>query len=411
MSCVECGAETAGTAQFCVRCGAPVAGQPSVITDAAAGAVSAAASGAAPVATVAAAMYGYARPEPYVPGRGGEVPARIRRVGRGYSWMAWGAVFGGWALYATGGYFGEIGSYPGWWLFAVIPLAVLAAVLFGLHIRLSLFLRRPSDASTATVAACGRGGHTLMLDAPCDGYPSGLRVRLAWWAPPELLSPGQRVTFYGRPGGAGRVLVSTSAQGGAFVGTGRRQPAPLSAGQALQDAPPQPDGQRARRRYLQWGPLGIAGAGFAAAAAATVIAAAPSLTGYMTVDQLRTGDCLTGSDMGLGTGNPWPYLVAAVPCSGPHLAEVFFAGNAWPKSLAAYPGDNAISDQGFERCTSAFSAYDGIESTASDISFDYVDPSGGDDWASGDRWLVCVAYQDHGRGPVMVDYSIKGSHR
>jgi len=38
-------------------------------------------------------------------GPGAKVPAWLRRVPRGYSWMAWGAVFGGWALVAVGGYF------------------------------------------------------------------------------------------------------------------------------------------------------------------------------------------------------------------------------------------------------------------------------------------------------------------
>jgi hypothetical protein len=132
----------------------------------------------------------------------------------------------------------------------------------------------------------------------------------------------------------------------------------------------------------------------------------------LAVDQLKTGDCLTGSDLGLGTDSSWPDFVTAVPCTQQHIAEVFFAGNAWPQSRA-YPGDNAINNQADDRCNAAFAAYDGTTFDNSAFSYDILDPSGGDDWASGDRWLVCVAYsptaQDPGGAPV--DHSIKGSNQ
>jgi hypothetical protein len=50
-------------------------------------------------------------------------------------------------------------------------------------------------------------------------------------------------------------------------------------------------------------------------------------------------DCLTGSDLGLGTGGTWPDLVTVMPCTQRHTAEVFFAENAWPQSMA-YSGNN-----------------------------------------------------------------------
>jgi hypothetical protein len=322
--------------------------------------------------------------------------------------MAGGAIFGGYALVAVGGYFENLnGWYPTRWLFAAIALWVLAAILLVPPIRLSLFLGRPSDASEATVAACLRGGRLLVLDAPWDGYPSRLDVRLAWWAEPELLPPGQAVKYYGRPGGTGRVLVSGSAQGRAFTGIGRRRPAPPAGQRAVQGARPQPGGPQARRGYLRWGPPVLASLGFTVAVVATVIATVPSLTGHRTVDQLRAGDCLTGSNLGLGTGSTWPNWVAAVPCTDQHLAEVFFAGNAWPQSLTAYPGDNATSDQGLARCATEFRRYDGIDFLDSKFTIDRVSPAGGDDWASGDRLLVCMAYQPG----VPVNYSIKRSGR
>jgi hypothetical protein len=330
--------------------------------------------------------------------------------------MAWGAVFGGWALVAVGGYFQNLSSPSDRWYFlaGIVP-GVLAVILFGQHIRWSLFFRRPSPASSATVTACQHGGRALMLDAPCDGYPSGLKVRLAWWAEPEILQPGEKVTFYGRRGGVGRLLVSSSAPGGAFVGTGRRRPAPLAGWEVLQDASYQPGGQRAGRRYLRWGPVIIFSLGLVTAVTATLIASVPQLTGHLGLAQFRAGDCVTGSNLGLGSGGTspgtWPYWVAAAPCTGPHLAEVFFVGNAWPQSPAAYPGDNAITNGGMARCLTAFSAYDGIDNTESAFTIYIVAPYY--DWSSGDRSLVCMAYMSTSQHPggVPVTYSIKGSNK
>src|SRR5262249_43817532 len=191
--------------------------------------------------------------------RGGKVPAPIRRTRRGYSYLGWGAVFGGWALITAGGYFFNLYStYDFRYLYAGLALWLCAAILFVLAIRLSMFLRRPSDASRATVRDCRRGGRILMLDAPRDGYPSGLQVRLPWWAAPEMLLPGENVMLYGRPGAVGRLLVSSPARGRAFVGTGNRRPVPPADGVGWQDAPHQPVGRRTWRRYLRWGPPALA---------------------------------------------------------------------------------------------------------------------------------------------------------
>lgn len=101
-----------------------------------------------------------------------------------------------------------------------------------------------------------------------------------------------------------------------------------------------------------------------------------------------------------------------VPCTQQHIAEVIFAGNAWPESQA-YPGDNAIDSQAKNSCDTVFGAYDGITFDSSAFTYDYIDPSGGDDWASGDRWLVCVAYESTPQHPdgAPVNYSIKDSNQ
>jgi DivIVA domain-containing protein len=385
--------------QVSARYEAPAAGQESATTTSAASAAGAA---------------GLAMQNPYVPGRGDEVPPGLRRVLQGYSWMAWGAVSCGWALLMVDAYVDNMNSTsdPRFLLASIAP-GVLAAILFGQHIRWSRFLRRPRDARGATVAACQDGGRTLMLDVPRDGYLSGLEVRLPWWAGPETLLPGESVTFYGRADGTGRWLASSSARRLASAGTGRRRPAPRVGAETVQDVPHLPAGQRAERRYLQCGPQVIAGLGFAAAVTATLIAWVPPLTGHLGPGQLRTGACLTGTNLGLGGQNPWPYMFTPVPCTGPHLAEVFFAGNAWRKSLTAYPGYNAISDQGYARCLTAFSAYDGTDNSISSFTIDDIEPYSSDDWGSGDRWLVCLAYEstDQYPGGAPVNYSIKGSQQ
>jgi DivIVA domain-containing protein len=123
-------------------------------------------------------------------------------------------------------------------------------------------------------------------------------------------------------------------------------------------------------------------------------------TDQLTVYQLHTGDCV--QDSGLADFNQGNGLFTAARCTAPHTSEVFFAGNAWPRSLA-YPGDQEIYDDGYVRCDTAFTAYDGIGVSSSAFT---VVPSTPDHrtWSDGDRWLVCFATEF---GPV--DYSIRGS--
>ncbi len=115
---------------------------------------------------------------------------------------------------------------------------------------------------------------------------------------------------------------------------------------------------------------------------------------------------MQGSDLGLDTSSAWPYQVTVVSCTQRHLAEVFFAGDAWPQSLTTYPGDNAVDNQADARCATEFAAYTGpkLMRYLSAFTFNYSVPES-DSWPSGDRWLVCVAYEDP---PRPVNYSIKG---
>ena len=82
-------------ARVCSACGAPI-GQPPVVTDAVAAAVSDAAGEAVP-----AVVAGQALPEPYVPDSGDRVPAELRLVLAGHVGLAAGVFAGGLACAAA----------------------------------------------------------------------------------------------------------------------------------------------------------------------------------------------------------------------------------------------------------------------------------------------------------------------
>ena len=160
----------------------------------------------------------------------------------------------------------------------------------------------------------------------------------------------------------------------------------------------------------------IVGLGLALWLLIVLIVTATSSSGQLTESQLRPGDCLRNStNLGpsLGNDGPWPSTFTAVPCAMPHVAEIIFAGDPWPQSLA-YPGFAVIANQGPARCASAFRAYDGIAPAASEFSIADITPDSST-WASGDRLVVCIAYVSDFSGPSyggdLWDYSIKGSHR
>ena len=143
-------------------------------------------------------------------------------------------------------------------------------------------------------------------------------------------------------------------------------------------------------------------------------ASAPSASAssglQLTEDQLQPGDCLDGSDLGLNNGNPWPEYFTVVPCTQQHIAEVYFARNIWPQSLA-YPGDDQSYNQAVDRCADAFFAYvaGSMHNTVAFAQTEIVPDSS--TWPTGDRLVVCVAYKvtDQYPGGAPLDYSIKGS--
>lgn len=192
--------------------------------------------------------------------------------------------------------------------------------------------------------------------------------------------------------------------------------------QAAQAPPGAPAGDplhgrpQARALHLSRRAAIVAGGVTAAGIAALVVAgfmftSAPTSANQLTVGELQPGDCLAGSNMGLASSTaPWPLHVTQVACTQQHEAEVIFAGEIWPSSLA-YPGDSRVDQQVNERCDAAFASYDGVTEVQSAFSLMQIAPDSGD-WSSGDRSVQCIAYEPSSSGPsggTPVDYSIKGS--
>jgi len=130
----------------------------------------------------------------------------------------------------------------------------------------------------------------------------------------------------------------------------------------------------------------------------------------LTIGQLRAGDCLQGPP-DINTARSWPDVVAAVPCIKGHLAEVYFSSaNYWPMGMA-FPGHAAVLHQARAECRKAFHSYDGIPLSGSEFSFIPISPWPRVDWDSGERMLLCTAYEWskwYPRGQSLYG-SIKGS--
>jgi hypothetical protein len=202
----------------------------------------------------------------------------------------------------------------------------------------------------------------------------------------------------------------------------------MPGGQAPHDIPAR---QETAAPKSQRGALAIAGGLVATSVALAVLAAAILIGGtthslaaghltkkspqptektwQVSENYLSPGDCLIGSDLGLGTDNTWPYNVTAVACTQPHLAEVFYVGYPWPASLATYPGYDAILKVAGERCATAFAAYDGIPLSQSKFIYHSVEPTPASDWAAGDREVACMAFDPNQLPPL--NYSIKGKYQ
>lgn len=132
---------------------------------------------------------------------------------------------------------------------------------------------------------------------------------------------------------------------------------------------------------------------------------------HLSAQQMRPGDCLTGSNLGLNNNNPWPASVEAVPGSQKHLAEVYYSANYWAGDKT-YPGTSSISNQAIAQCKQVFAGYVGIPASSSQYSAVDLYPESAD-WSSGDRSLQCIAYYSTNANPggAPLYGSIRGSDK
>jgi DivIVA domain-containing protein len=234
MRCRECAAEVADTARACSRCGGQIVGQPPVAWDPVVADTVVAAISEAAGKAVAAGVAEQPLPEPYVPGSGDRVPAKLRLVLGGYAGIG---IASGIACLSAGGMALASGLDP-----EAVFLGLLVVCSVGVGVPLMTLrgfwrlLRRPSDPHTATVLASKRGGRTLILDIPSGGAGRGYQplseVHLALWMKAGMLVPGETVNVYGGPDGESELLISSAQRGRAFLGTMKSrstvQPGPVT---------------------------------------------------------------------------------------------------------------------------------------------------------------------------------------
>jgi Protein kinase domain/Septum formation len=323
-------------------------------------------------------------------------------------------------------------AYPGRQPLAVAPGPAVAE----LPARPALAAAPPSD---RVPPAAPPSDGVLPAAPPADGVvpaPSGVRS-----FHPTRTSVQPRPGGYGAPGGAGSYRGQGGPGGyagpGGHGGQGGPGGEPGSAGVRQAAAPRYAPNARPVRRRRRGVWVGFIAAVCGAVIAALVVAlgarnpgapagqnlgstrsstppapAATPTVGYLTLGQLRAGDCLTGADLRLDTAKPWPQLARAVPCGQRHTAEVFLANDGfWPENLP-YPGSATVVKAADAACNSAFGSYVGIAYANSIYTWTNIFPDASS-WRAGDRGLHCVAYYSttQHRAGAYITGSIRGSRR
>ncbi len=117
--------------------------------------------------------------------------------------------------------------------------------------------------------------------------------------------------------------------------------------------------------------------------------------GTLGAAELQIGDCLDWPGSG-GDDIEVFDSVNARPCSDPHDMEVFAIVEYPSVSGTAYPGDDALTDWGFDKCFAGFHSYIGAPyQQVPDVDITIFWPSE-DGWREDDRTVHClmVAYED-----------------
>jgi hypothetical protein len=288
---------------------------------------------------------------------------------------------------------------------------------------------RPASVATGSVPAAGYGGPAAQQALPPLPY-----ANQAYAGQPYAGQPYTGPPYAGEP-------YAGPQYSGPPERPGEQPPTHQRAGEPRAGEPRTGEHRRERRPGRRRRPRWLWAAGAAVVCAAVVIALVVSLgsrdapaaagsgsspagsmaapgpqgtprTGDLAVAEFRVGDCLTGSNMQLDTTDPWPKLTAAVPCSRPHTAEVFFADNSFWLANSPFPGASAISKAGNTACDNAFRSYVGVALAKSVYTWTNIIPDAAT-WPIGDRALHCIAYYATPSQPtgVKLTGSLKESRR
>ncbi len=118
-------------------------------------------------------------------------------------------------------------------------------------------------------------------------------------------------------------------------------------------------------------------------------------SGTLDADELQVGDCLDWPGSG-GDGVEVFESVRARPCSEPHDMEVYAVLEYPSVSGTSYPGDEILTDWGFDKCFGGFQQYIGAAyQSVPDIDITIFWPSE-EAWDQDDRTVHClmIPYED-----------------
>ena len=178
--------------------------------------------------------------------------------------------------------------------------------------------------------------------------------------------------------------------GGLTEASSSRHPQPSGAGEGLPPpvGPPPPIVQTKSRRRARW--WWVAGGAAVGVVVLGVIGAIPRDDELSEHFGLAVGDCLPDV-------LPAETIeeVATIPCSDPHVGEVFALVHDGAGDSEPYPGDAAMRRRAGQSCVDAFPAYAGM--TMHDAGLDLMTNSPSDDsWETGDRVTICLLHAVEG---------------
>jgi len=117
--------------------------------------------------------------------------------------------------------------------------------------------------------------------------------------------------------------------------------------------------------------------------------------GDESVFDIAVGDCITDSSTGQVSDVP------VVPCSEPHVGEVF---HTYDVPGDTFPGD--FTQVANEQCTPAFQEFVGMAYEQSALVYTTLEPTA-QSWEGGDRELVCIIQDPSGN----VTGTLQGANR